>query len=313
VPPARPRLRAPSIAGLWLIALAACADATGPGRTPSSAERMNTEIAAVRVELLANLDVAEDIGFVSATLDTLPWPPVPPGLVGSTLEWDAAAAAYVGSADDRGPEDGLRFIVYDRSVDPIAEVGHADLVDLDGGSRDRLSLRLEKDGIARLDYEVSSGPGDESNSRLLHATGRIGGGLEAVSFDATQYEVPAAGGFRIDLDYVIELDGRPVSVALDYSLFLGLVQPAASFVATYRSEVGTMVVQFIQDASNAIEGEVRLDERTIMTIVGEDGDLGFRGPGGETLPQPESAAIRILVQFALDGLGFLLPYLVVPG
>lgn len=301
------------IACLCLIALGACADSTGPGRTPSAAERMNTEIAVVRAELLANLDVADDLGFVSATLDTLSWPPVPPGLVGSTLEWDAQAAAYVESAESGAPEDGLRFIVYDRSVDPIVMAGHTDLMDLDGGSLHRFSLRLEKDGIARLDYEVSSGAGDGPALRLFNAAGRITGGSKTVSFDATQSEVAVGVGFRIDLDYVIELVDRSASMELDYSLFLSIVQPAASLVATYRSDVGTMVVQFVQDVSNAIEGEVRLDGETIMTVVDEGGDLAFRGPGGEMLPQPESAAVRILVQFALDGLGFLLPYLVVPG
>ncbi|MFW6039751.1 MAG: hypothetical protein ACOC9N_01595 [Gemmatimonadota bacterium] len=297
------------------VALTACGDSTGPGSAPSAVERMNTEMGAVRAKLIANLDAADDVGLVAATLDTLPWPPVPPDLVGATLEWDAEAAAYVESAGAGPAGDALRFLVYDRSVDPIVEAGQADLRDLDGGdggSLARYELHLEKHAIERLVYEVGFGPGEESGSSTFHAAGRLAGSSETVVFDVKQVEAPDAAGFRVDLDFVIELTGRSASVELDYTLFLSFFEPAASFVATYRSEVGTMVVAFVQDAANAIEGEVRLDDVPIMTITDEGGEPVFRGLAGETLPQAEAAAMRILLRFALDGFGFLLPYLVVP-
>jgi hypothetical protein len=121
-------------------------------------------------------------------------------------------------------------------------------------------------------------------------------------------------GFQVDLDYALSLASRSLVLGLDYVLNLSLIAPDSRFTATFDVGTDRLVLDLTQDAENAIDGTVTWNDEIVMTVTDDgDGQLLFLGPEGEELAATEAAAMRDLFGFASEGLGLLLPYLILPG
>lgn len=308
----RPRGGRPAAAALALLAVACGGDPTGPGGTPSDLERANEEFAAIRAELVASTDLVPDIWRVTTTLEELGAlaPPLPADLLGATLEWDPGSEAYVTTDRDGAPPDGLRFLLHASGAPPVPP-GFLDVTD-DGGSAGSLDVRLEKEGVVRLDYAIVTDSTESGTT--ISAEGFVTGGPERVDFSVAQAVVVGSEGFQIDLDYTLDLAGRPLSLVFDYTLDLSLSAPSVRLVATFVDSETELVIELVQFADNSIDGTVTRGGAVIATIVdAADGRPVFLDPAGDALGDGEGRAIRGLFDFALDGGGYLQPFLIVPA
>ena len=293
-----------------LAAVSACGDdPTGPGPAESDVVRAHEEFTVIRVELAANSDLAADVGRVTASIDTL-GVPLPSAAFGTVYEWDEMSDQYVAGSRSGAPADGLRFLVYDRSATPFVERGFMDVRDETEVSPRALGVRLDKDDVQRLDYLVEADTPERGDAI---AVGFVSGGSRQVDFDLAQVTSVVSDGFRIDLDFALSLAARPVSFVLDYSLNLNPFLPNASFAASFQVGEDELTIDFVQRTDNTIEGEVRQNGRPTMTVTDDgNGQAVFLGPEGEELAAAEERAIQGLLLFALESLGDLLPYLVLP-
>ena len=97
-------------------------------------------------------------------------------------------------------------------------------------------------------------------------------------------------------------------------LNLSLIAPHARFTATFDAGTDRLVLDLTQDADNAIDGAVTWNDEVVMTLTDDGaGQLVFLGPDGEELATAEAAAMRDLFEYASEGLGPLLAYLILPG
>lgn len=345
------RLRGAGPLVALLVTAAACGDdPTGPAEDGSKFERLRDEFAAIPVELDVNSDLRDDVGHVTAVLDTLTaagwifgpggatmspgWlpvrdieavrpirshtsnrPPLPAEELGTTFEWDAAEDGYEATGRTGAPADGIRFILYDRTATPLVENGFVDLTDDSGASSERLGVHLLQEDITRLDYdvEVTEATG-ATNAESTDISGFVTDGFERVDFEAVQVVSTTAEGFQIDLDYALSLASRPLVMELDFVLNLSLVAPDTRFTATFDSGTERLVLDFTQNAENAIDGTVAWNGEIVMTVTDDGtGQPVFQDPDGEELPAAEAAAMHDLLEFASEGIGPLLAYLILPA
>jgi len=331
-----------------VIVAAACGDnPAAPAEDGFDVERLRDDFAAVPIALEANADLTDDVGHVTAVLDTLTaagWilepgavavspdllsvpgfeavgparsrastaPPLPVDLLGMTFEWDAAGDGYAVTERTGAPPDGIRFILYDRTTTPLVENGFVDLTDESDPSSDRLEVRLFQDGITRLDYDVEVT--ETANADSTSIAGFVADGSGGVHFEAVQVVSSTDEGFQVDLDYALSLPSRSLVLGLDYVLNLSLIAPHARFTATFDAGTDRLVLDLTQDADNAIDGAVTWNDEVVMTLTDDGaGQLVFLGPDGEELATAEAAAMRDLFEYASEGLGPLLAYLILPG
>jgi hypothetical protein len=229
-----------------------------------------------------------------------------------TFEWGAAGDGYAVTERTGAPPDGIRFILYDRTTTPLVENGLVDLTDESGASSDRLGVRLLQDGITRLDYDVEVK--ETTNADSTSIAGFVTDGFGGVDFEAVQVVSSTDEGFQVDLDYALSLASRSLVLGLDYVLNLSLIAPDSRFTATFDVGPDRLVLDLTQDAENAIDGTVTWNGEIVMTVVDDGaGQPSFLGPEGQDLAAPEAAAMRDLFEFASEGLGLLLPYLILPS
>lgn len=288
--------------------LVAVAAACGEGPTapasmePSDVERVHEEFTTLRASLLASTDLVGDLGHVRPVLDTLD-APLSPGLRGVTFEWEEEADGYVAGERPGAPADGLRFIVYDRSAAPLAEVGFVDVsdtADVDVSSR---AVNLLKDGITRLDYLI-----EDRSAGGVTASGFVTDGNRRVDFDIAQVAGTGPGGLQLDLDYAFELEAPALTLEVDYTL-QGLTSTTGTFGATFTDGADRLTMDLVQGADQTIDGAVRWNGEELFLINDEDGEPVFLTPGGEDPEPADERAVRVLFEFAFDGIGYVLPYL----
>jgi hypothetical protein len=337
--------RATPLVALMIVA-AACGDnPAGPAEDGFDVERLRDDFAAVPIALEASTDLTDDVGHVTVVLDTLTaagWvlepgtvildrlsvrgieavgparsrasttPPLPVDILGTTFEWDSAEDGYAITERTGAPTEGIRFILYDRTTTPLVENGFVDLTDESGASSDRLGVHLLQDGITRLDYDVEVT--ETTNAESTSIAGFVTDGFGGVDFEAVQVVSTTDEGFQVDLAYALSLASRPLVIGLDFVLNLSLIAPDSRFTATFDVGADRLVLDLTQDAENAIDGTVTWNDEIVMTVTDDGaGQPVFRGPEGEELAAAEAAAMRDLFEFASEGLGPLLAYLILPG
>jgi len=344
-------LRGAPLVALAMTAAACGDDPAGPGSgDPFDPQQSSAAFSAMQTALEGNADVATDLEYVAAVLDTLPAAaqfvrPVgvaptsasalvqsvrgtrmavefervaasadallPADLLGQTFEWDGVEGAYVLTARAGAPSNGIRFIVYDRTTVPPTENGYLDVTDNSDPSADRLGVTLVKNGVTRLDYDIEVTAG--TSAATANISGFVTDGSDQVDFDVMETLTQTTDGFRIDVDYSMSLAGEPLSVSLVYGLDFGTAI-TVDFTATFVNGLNTLVLDLSQDAQGAYDGTVEWNGDLVMTVAGDgSADPVFLGPGGESLTPEEAAAIQEMFEIASEGLDFLVQYFVFLG
>jgi len=339
-------LRAIVVASLIVFSAACGDDATGPGSNdPFDVQQSSQDFGAVQAAFEANLDVADDMGFVLPVLDnlgpvarlldrvevpsepallsmtrtarvtvmsaSLVLPLLPGDVLGVTFEWSDIDGAYAPTARIGAPANGLRVIVYDRTVTPFVEAGFVDVTDESDPAADRIHVHMEKDGITRLDYTVALT--QSTSSAAATVSGFVTDGFARVDFEVTESAAQTATGATIELGYSLSLAGQPLSVDFASTINIGETI-TAGLTATFINGANTLVLDMTQDAAGALDGTVSWNGDVVMTITGAgEADPTFLGPEGQELTLAEAQAIMKMFELTEEGLFFLLSNLAFLG
>ncbi|MFQ5529437.1 MAG: hypothetical protein ACE5FP_03735 [Gemmatimonadota bacterium] len=331
-------LRFLAVASLVVFAAACGDDPTGPGSNdPFDVEQSSQDFGVVQAAFDGNLDVADDMSFVLPVLEGLgpvarrferveipsepailsmarttrlsvgsgasAQPILPSDVLGKTFEWSDLENAYVATARTGAPANGFRVIVYDRTATPFVEVGFVDITDESDPAADRLHVRLEKDGITRLDYMVVATL--STTSVGVTVDGFITDGVERVNFHVSESVTETESGATIEVGYVLAMDGRPLSVSFTSTINIGATL-TAELEATFVNGLNVLQLRMSQDETGAVTGTVTWNGELVMTITGTgEGEPIFLGPEGEELTAAQAQAIAEMFELVEEGLFFL--------
>ena len=129
---------------------------------------------------------------------------------------------YLVDETQTGPANGIRFLLYavnpvnDEIVEPLNEIGYADLLDESTDITAAVRLTVVSGGVTYVDYLVSAnGP---PTAPSFSIAGFITDGEVTVDFDLTVAAQANIGGTSLDIDYAIDVEERDFHVDIDLSI-----------------------------------------------------------------------------------------------
>lgn len=225
---------------------------------------------------------------------------IPDEYLGVTFTYDAETG-YGPSNLPGAPENGVRFLVY--AIDPISgvpiepliEVGHADVVTTETASAVTVRIELVSAGVTFLDYMVGATGG--TNALTLTVSGFVSNGDDRVNFDLDTHltsasvgvdyslTVPTRGGFRIDF----EAEGTEGSLTTALEA---------------RGPHGAVTVSGTQtSASGTFDVDVNGELFATITMPGSEPPV-IAGADGEALSQAELDAPQAIAAMFVGGADF---------
>ena len=222
--------------------------------------------------------------------------------LGVTFVYNPDTDQYEASNATGAPQNGVRFIVYAVNgitgvpVEPLVEVGHADIVVTPSTNAATVGIQLVSGGVTYLDYTL--GVAGSESAFTINVSGFVTNGDDRVNFDldhhltsdtiALDYQltVPTRGGFRIDFEG--EADGIAVTTTLAARGPHGLVTVSG----TQSGTTGSYEVE--------VNGELFA---TIATVEGEQPVI--TGADGQALTDAELEALETVFLIFTDGFDFL--------
>ena len=220
--------------------------------------------------------------------------------LGVTFTYDPETG-YGPSELTGAPENGVRFIVYAVNpisgvpIEPLVEVGHADIVTTETPSAVTVRIELVSAGVTYLDYLV--GATGSASALTVTVSGFVSNGDDRVNFDldhhfsstsvAVDYNltVPTRGGFRIDFE------GDATDGAVTSTL-------------EARGPHGTVIVSGEQNStSGTFEVEVNGELFATITKSGSEPAV-ITGADGEALSEEELEALQAVIGVFFDGFDF---------
>ena len=147
---------------------------------------------------------------------------IPAEYLGSTFVYDVDTDSYVESDLSGAPVNGVRFLLYavnpvtEVPVEPLVEIGHADIVTTETASSATVHITVVSGGVTYLDYAVAAAASGMSAVQL-DISGFATNGTDRVNFDLENtltgseeaglgltidylMVVPTRGGFRVDIE-----------------------------------------------------------------------------------------------------------------
>jgi hypothetical protein len=233
--------------------------------------------------------------------------------LGVTFTRDPETLEYGPSDRTGAPEDGVRFIVYavdpisGAVIDPLVEVGHADIVTTVTETSATGRIELVSAGVTYLDYSMSATA--SSSAGTITIAGYVTNGDDRVNFDLdTHYSfsstsvtldytitVPTRGGFRIDFESEIDFEGE-VTEAATISITSNLEA---------RGPHGTVTISGTQTGTSGTY-EVEVNGEAFATVTVSQGQQPvITGPDGEPLSDQELEALETIFAVFAGGFGFM--------
>lgn len=221
--------------------------------------------------------------------------------LGVTFVYNTVTDGYEASDLSGAPADGARFIVYavdpisGSSIEPLVEVGYADIVTTESASAATVRVELVSAGVTYLDYAV--GLIANSSAITIDVSGFVTNGDDRVNFDLDtrltseavvldySLTVPTRGGFRIDFEG--EANAATVTTTLEARGPHGTVTIAGSQSATTGS--------YEVEVNGALFATITLSEGQAPVIAGAD---------GEALTEAELNALATLFAVFTEGFDF---------
>jgi hypothetical protein len=222
-------------------------------------------------------------------------------IAGTTFVWDESTHAYVASSLLGAPSNGVRFVLYAvdpvmlRPVEPVVEVGYADVIDQSTASTVDIRVKVVQANITYLDYDVTATA--TASGGLVKISGFVANGSSRADFNLKNTITDSAGGLVLSLDYDISVPSRgltlnwtatvaslsdtDVAVTLDFSV----AGPNGNvrLVGTYGATGGTFTVKVNGDS--------------FATITGSGAGTVITGANGEPLTAEEEASLHTILDF----------------
>lgn len=280
------------------------------GRTPMAAQSAVAAVHAVPTLATSGTGSAwafhllRDLSGTHRTAD-LARTVISPTHLGKTFVYDATTDRYVIDPKRTGaPANGTRFITYEvgESGRPLAgrEIGYADLRDEGASSGESVVLRLTvvERGTTVIDYRT--------RALLRERGGEIGvdgyaqdaqGARLTFSVDVTARTT--GDDTRIDADFDLALTPRGFSA-------IGAVRGMkegdggdGQISLTLRHASNALEVD-LTDTQGTLKGRILVNDALFVNVSGTREAPVIRGPGGETLNEPQLELVAAIVKMSDD-------------
>lgn len=227
---------------------------------------------------------------------------IPAEYLGQTYEYDVTTDRYVLSERTGAPANGVRFIVYavngitGEPVEPLQEVGYADILDVGTGAAEALRLQLVSDGTTYLDYGITASIGETQARATID--GFVTNGTTRVNFALDNVATNANGG-SLTLDYELDVPSRDVSLDYLVALTNGLEDAAVDLsLAGPNGSVG--ITGDVDGGNGVLSALANGSAFAVMTVA--DGDLAsVTRPDGTELSDEERGALVAVWALVLKG------------
>jgi hypothetical protein len=162
-------------------------------------------------------------GTTTATASFSTAAAIPAEYLGVTFTYNAETDQYEASDLTGAPANGVRFLVYATNpisgqiIEPLAEVGYADIVATSSESAATMRIELVSDDVTYLDYTL--GATYNTDGVTVTVSGFVSNGDDRVNYDLDTHlsdnsltvdytlVVPTRGGFRIDFEGEVTQSG----------------------------------------------------------------------------------------------------------
>jgi hypothetical protein len=222
--------------------------------------------------------------------------------LGVTFTRDPETLEYGPSDRTGAPGDGVRFIVYavdpisGAVIDPLVEVGYADIVTTTTTSAATVRIELVSGGVTYLDYAV--GVTGSASQFTITISGFVSNGDDRVNFDLDTHwtdtsigvdytlTVPTRGGFRIDFEAESTEAGNVTSTL------------------EARGPHGAIAISGTQTTTSAtFDVEVNGEPFATITTSGSEPPV-VTGADGEPLTEAELQALEEVLAIFVQGSTF---------
>lgn len=226
---------------------------------------------------------------------------IPAQYLGVTFTYDAETDQYQASDLDGAPEDGVRFMIYAVNpisgvpVEPLVEVGYADIVTTETASALTVQVLLVSAGVTYLDYLVGVTGG--SSELTLAVSGYITNGDDRVNFDLDHRLSSTAGS----IDYVLTV---PTRGGFRLAIELDLTETVANSDVEIRGQNGRVrIFGTVTEGAGTLDVEVNGDLFATVTFA-TGAEPVIAGADGQALTAEELEALRNIVLIVSGGVDF---------
>ena len=234
---------------------------------------------------------------------------IPDSLYGRVFQWDAALDQYTWQNATVGGLNGVRFILYQVDVngtvvEPVVQVGYADLIDESTPST--LQLHIQAKGVGGaptyLDYTatvVATATSITANATGFISNGLGGGANKTLTFDetftVTDTRATANAKFTLNnpartltMSESVTFSGNSLIITADFRF----TRPGETvqFVARVTINLDTQAV--------TINAAVRVNGQTVATISGDPATAQWVDAGGDPLTADDLDALEGLADVA---------------
>ncbi|MBA3319490.1 MAG: hypothetical protein H0T50_15565 [Gemmatimonadales bacterium] len=226
---------------------------------------------------------------------------IPAEYLGVTFTFNTDSGKYLPSELTGAPEDGVRFVVYAINpisgvpVEPLVEVGHADIVTTETANAITVQVLLVSGGVTYLDYSV--GATGNASGLTLAVSGYVTNGDDRVNFDLDNQLSETA----LSIDYVLTV---PTRGGFRLAIELGATETTSTADVEVRGEHGRVHLSgSTTDGAGALDVEVNGELLAIITLS-PDAEPVVTGAEGQALTEDELEALRNIILVVGAGLDF---------
>lgn len=232
---------------------------------------------------------------------------IPAEYLGQTYTYDPVDDRYELSELTGAPANGVRFILYAVNpvtgdpVDPLQEVGYADLLDQSTASSNSIRVQLVSNNVTYFDYGVT-GSGTETSMQVV-LDGYVTDGTTRVNFDLHNSAVQTGEeSGAITFDYNLSIPSREVQ--LDYLVVLATSGSGGSIDVdlSVNGANGSVGIEGqLTDGPGVLTASVNGDDFALINM-NEDQVTSITNPEGGELTAQETGALVAVWAAVLRGL-----------
>jgi hypothetical protein len=230
---------------------------------------------------------------------------VPAEYQGVTFVYDVESNTYVASDLGGAPGNGVRFLLYavnpitGEIVEPLNQVGYADIVTTETSSSASIQVRLVSAGVTYLDYTVAVG--GSSTAVTLSISGYVTNGTDRTNFDLDHHLSGNDQSFTIVIDYQLEVPTRGFRIEMDGSIQVGETQTVTTLDLQARGDHGTVRIEGGEtNGTGSYQVLVNGDLFATITVTSA-GEPVITGAAGAPLTDEERATVRGVFGIFLEG------------
>lgn len=230
---------------------------------------------------------------VLASVQSSSAPLIPAQWLGKVLVWNGTE--YVVDSTQTGPSNGIRFILYafnpitEKPVEPLIEIGHADVLDVGGASSSAIRLVVVSGDVTFMDYTVEAT--GVFNAPTITINGFVIDDGVQIDFSLSHALQATVASAMVQIDYNIEASSLDFSVEVHVLLETAGDSSNSSISMTIMNGRDKVTVNgSLTNEQGTLEVAGNGEVFAVITM-GPDG-ISAVGPDGEPLTEREVRALR---------------------